>query len=430
MDRSNRVSHFPRIVRPTPEPLGLYFRVGRNDHKHFSDLIATGNTSLFGAVLDPTNLKRHSELRDQIRDHKMDVILDPKTQESATPGGFKQQLGELPWGVGRPHMQSDFEDTSGKRLISTLAQFTLDEGFTQVMAPTHLLRSTDDAWLNIDVRSTQRLRDQLDRRGGSRIPIIYPLAIPYSTIRDPGQRRDLIKSLQSCAASAIWLQIDGAGATGSATQARNYINTASEMHELRIPLVADHIGGLLGLALLAFGAVGSMAHGITLGERFDTKHWRRHGGKGFLPPHRVYVRSLDLMLDAKQAQQLMNISPRAKAQFGCSDTNCCPRGISDMLNNPTRHFMVQRIKQIADLSQIPEPLRPQRFLERSLRPASDVAVVATNIDWGNRDMQAKMGKNRKRLDSMRVALSAHAEERPPVSYALHPERRVTREKRA
>ena len=98
MDHSKRISQFPRGIRPAPEPLGLYFRVGRNDHKPFSDLIAAGDASLFGAVLDPTNLKRHGELRDQIRDHKMDVILDPKTQESATPGGFKPRLGELPWG--------------------------------------------------------------------------------------------------------------------------------------------------------------------------------------------------------------------------------------------------------------------------------------------------------------------------------------------
>lgn len=430
LDRSKRVSQFPRIVRPAPEPLGLYFRVGRNDHKAFSDLIAAGGASLFGAVLDPTNLKRHAELRDQIRDHEMDVILDPKTQESATPGGFKSQLSDLPWGVSGPHRQSDFAGTAGKRLISALAQFALDEEFTQVMSPTHLLRSADDPWLDIDVRSAQRFREQLDRRGGSRIPIIYPLAVPYSTIRDPRQRRELIEKLQSCAASAIWLQVDGAGATGSATQALNYIRAASEMHELGIPLVADHIGGLLGLALLAFGAVGGMAHGITLGERFDTKHWRRqNGGKGFLPTHRVYVGLPDLMLERKEAQRLMNISPRAKARFGCADTNCCRRGISDMLKNPALHFMIQRIRQVADLSPIPEQLRAQRFLERSLRPASDAAVAATNIDWGDRDMQAKMDRTRKRLDSMRVALSAHTEARPPVSYALHPERRVTREKK-
>ena len=83
----------------------------------------------------------------------MDVILDPKTQESATPGGFKSQLSDLPWGVSGPHRQSDFAGTAGKRLISALAQFALDEEFTQVMSPTHLLRSADDPWLDIDVRS-------------------------------------------------------------------------------------------------------------------------------------------------------------------------------------------------------------------------------------------------------------------------------------
>ena len=204
------------------------------------------------------------------------------------------------------------------------------------------------------------------------------------------------------------------------------------MHELGIPLVADHVGGLLGLALLAFGAVGGIAHGITLGERFDTKHWRQPSGKGFLQSHRVYIAALDLMLNAKQAGQVIGFSSRTKARFGCSDATCCRRGVSDMLENPACHFMVQRSKQVAELSQISEQLRAHCFLEleKSLRPTSDMAVAATNVDWDNREMQAKMDRNRKRLDSLRVALSVHADERSPVSYALHPERRATRENRA
>ena len=47
MDRSKGVAQFPRVVRPVPEPLGLYFRVGHNDHKSFSDLFVAGNVSLF-----------------------------------------------------------------------------------------------------------------------------------------------------------------------------------------------------------------------------------------------------------------------------------------------------------------------------------------------------------------------------------------------
>lgn len=277
-----RVTQFPRTVRPVPEPLGHYVHVGRNDHKALLDLIASGDAALFGTVLDPTLIKRHQELRDQVVAHNMDVILNPKTQESATAGGYKESLGWLPWGRGRPHNQMDFEGVSGRNIAVSSAQFALDEGFTQVMAPTHLLRSADDPWLSIDIESCLRLRNQLDRKGGTQVPVIYPLAITYATLRNARQRQLLVEALTRSGASAIWLQVDGAGSSGSAAQARNYINAATDMHGIGIPLVADHIGGLLGMSLLAFGAVGGIAHGVTLGERFDAKNWRQpKRGRGF-----------------------------------------------------------------------------------------------------------------------------------------------------
>ena len=103
-------SAFPRVLRPMPAPLGLYIRGGRNHHKDLSNLIAAGDASCFGAVLNPTMLNSQQELRDQILGRRLDAILDPKTQPSATVGGFSDALGELPWGVGRPHTRSDFID--------------------------------------------------------------------------------------------------------------------------------------------------------------------------------------------------------------------------------------------------------------------------------------------------------------------------------
>lgn len=154
---------FPRAVRPAPDPLGLYLRPGRNDHRDRSNLIAAGDASCFGLVLDPCLMKRHGEVYEQALKHRLDAILDPKTQQSALPGGYSAQLGALPWGVGRPHSQEDFHDSSGRRLVAAIGDFVLAHGFTQVLAPTHLLRSADDTWFASDIETTRRLRDHLDR---------------------------------------------------------------------------------------------------------------------------------------------------------------------------------------------------------------------------------------------------------------------------
>jgi hypothetical protein len=71
---------FPRAVRPAPDPLALYLRPGRNDHRDILNLISAGDAACFGAVFDPTLLRRHAELREQILKHRLDALLDTKTQ--------------------------------------------------------------------------------------------------------------------------------------------------------------------------------------------------------------------------------------------------------------------------------------------------------------------------------------------------------------
>lgn len=417
----------PRIVRSVPEPLGLYVRMGRNDHTEFLNLLATGDAACFGTVLDPTYLKRHEELRQQVLAHKLDAILDPRTQAAATPGGFTEALGKLPWGLGRQHVADDFRDGGGRRIVASLEDFVLEHGLTQVVAPTHLLRSAEDDWLEIDVDTTEKLRDYLDKKSGAKIPIIYSLALTGAMLRDADQRHEVINALRGLPVSAVWLKVDGFGSDASPTAVRNYIEVAAEFHELGIPIVADHVGGLVGLALVSFGATSGLAHGVTCGERFSSSNWRKpQDGDGFSMQPRVYVPQLDLLLKRAEAQQLLEHSPRARGLFGCNDTRCCPRGIQDMLQRPSHHFLCQRIKEMSALGQVPEKMRAQTFLEQHLRPASDRAVTASNMRWQDDALAKKTREKRKRLDALRTTLG-HQAIKAPRSFAYLPKTRVARD---
>jgi hypothetical protein len=392
-----------------------------------SGLLATGKNSFCGAIFDPTKHERHAELRDQILDGRLDAILDPRTIRSATLGGYTDAMGELPWGVGRQHVPEDFVSVSGRRLVSALASFACDNGFTQVMAPTHFIGSIDSPWLDIDVNSTLVLRASLDRSGGASIPLIYPLAISYALFRSVEERTRLINKLRQLPVASIWLSVGGQGRNSTAAAVQKYIDAARDFHSLGIPLVADHMGGAVGLSLLAFGAVGGIAHGFMEYETFSTSHWNKPQKKqgGFGKPRQIYVPAIDGMLSEKEAEILFG-SRNARAHFGCNDTRCCPRGIKDMVHNHMDHFIYQRMKQVGDLSQMPESLRPQRFLEQHLRRATDRALAAAQVEWGDEKIQQKMQDNRKRLDKFRVALSNYAEKSPPRSFSLHPQRRLSR----
>lgn len=87
---------FPPLVRQMPEPLGLYFRVRREDRAPLLQLLSSGTTNMSGLVFDPQRVKQDKELRDLVTKHHLDAVLDPKTQQSATDFGFSEKLGLLP----------------------------------------------------------------------------------------------------------------------------------------------------------------------------------------------------------------------------------------------------------------------------------------------------------------------------------------------
>jgi hypothetical protein len=427
------VTHLqPRSVRPAPEPLGLYLRAGRNDHLVLLNLIAAGQTACFGVVFDAAQEDRHKELKEQVLAHRLDAILDTKTMQLALPGGHTKSLGLLPWAEpDRVHMPSDFQGLAGRRLIASIGDYAITHGYTEVLAPTHLLRDIDSPWLAIDIQSTRMLRDHLDQNGGRHIPLIYPLAISYEILRTPKLRAQVVNALINVKADAIWLKVDGfGGAHATPTAIRNFITAAGDFHQLGRKLVADCAGGKVSLALMAFGAVGGIAHGIGVFEQFNSGHLRStKPSNPFTPPMPIYVPGIDAMLSPKEAEMLLSASPQAKAAFACPDTHCCKRGAKDMLADPRRHYLVQRMNEVSDLSQVPEPIRPQRFLEANLRPATDKALQAASQKLDDAALTKKLQTNRKRLDNMRVALGQHLEKAPPRSFAVSPETRAAREGR-
>ena len=68
---------YPRVVRPVPDPLALYFRVGRASQKDLSNLIAVGDAACFGVVFDPTLIKPHQELRVALGDLEQKMPVRP-----------------------------------------------------------------------------------------------------------------------------------------------------------------------------------------------------------------------------------------------------------------------------------------------------------------------------------------------------------------
>ena len=61
-----------------------------------ADAVAGGSVGLHGVVFDPSHEDRHSELRDQIVERNGDAVLDPRTRELGSIGGFNARLAARP----------------------------------------------------------------------------------------------------------------------------------------------------------------------------------------------------------------------------------------------------------------------------------------------------------------------------------------------
>ena len=91
-----------------------------------------------------------------------------------------------------------------------------------------------------------------------------------------------------------------------------------------------------------------------------------------------------------------------------------------MMHNGHRHFLFQRIQEVNGLSQIPETLRPRKFLEDHVRAASDYANIAQYLELPE-DVSKAVKAKAKELANLRLALSAYDSRiRDKASYSKHP----------
>jgi hypothetical protein len=419
----------PPSQRSAPEGLGFYVRVGRNDHSALLDLLATGEEGIFGFVIDAHNVGRHRELITEARRRDLDVILDSKILQMGFPGAVTEGLSALPWGLERHHNVTDFDGSAGANRAAQIVEAAVTGGFTQLLGPTHLLMSTNDPWLRRDIGMMAHTADEIARSGKkTELELIYPLVVPMSLLRNAAERRGIIAAIGDAPCSAIWLKVENFGDNATGEKVAAYVEACRDFHERGLPLVGDNVGGLPGLSALAFGAVGGMAHGVTMQQSFSASDWRRPpvASSGFGISWRVYVPQLDLLIKRNTAQVLFAASPKIKAICGCKDTHCCPHGTRDMLDHPARHAIYQRAREIERLSAVPQSMRAGHYLNQNVRKVSDDVAQVAAFPVGDDDLTKKLQSKQRQMSRFRQTVAHLVDSGDVASVAIAPPRRQAR----
>lgn len=413
----------PKSLRTSSGALGFYVRVGHNDHCELLHLLTSGERGIFGFVIGANNIERHRELITEARRRDIDVILDPKTQQMAFPHAMTESLSSLPWGLERHHNVADFDSAEGERRAAQVVEFAAMHGFTQILAPSHFLSSAADPWLQRDIAALNWTAERIAESGGD-IGLIYSLALPIKTLRLPAERQALIAAIAHARFDAIWLKAEHFGDHATGEKAAAYIDACREFHVRGVPVIGDSVGGLPGLAALAFGALGGIAHGVTVQQNFNTSHWRQpRGPHGGGTSWRVYVPQLGMLLKPLLAERLLGASPRVKSICGCRDTHCCPHGVQDMVKRPARHAIYQRAREVERLSAAPQNLRAEQYLNEHVRRVSDMVARIVTVNGLDEKLRESLQKKQGEVSRLRETFGHLVTTASASTYAATPTRR-------
>lgn len=408
-----------------PEPIGHFLRIGSTGHRQLEDLLGSGRMMLDRVVVDAAAVGRQHDLLTSLSDAGAELILDTNIAELSSVGRFGGAVRTAPWANPKTVLSADdLKPGANRDIVRQIARFAVAHGFHAVLAPTHVLDGSTDRLFDIDRDSTSALRRMLDLEGGGRIGIDYSLTIKIASLRDPVQRRAFIAGLANIPFENLWLRISGFGADATAMGVRRYIASVLDFNRLGRPLVADGVGGLAGLALAAFGAVGGYCHGVAEKERFDASDWNKppkdNGGGGH--EKRLLFPGLDRLLSVTQVESLM-AAPGARKLLSCSDVNCCPRGLDDTLKNPKAHYLRQRFGQVSALSKVPENRRASHFLEKDLASAERTARQAAKLKVDDDGLKKILVHSRERLGRMHAVLESLKVTMANEARSLAPKRR-------
>lgn len=393
----------------------LFLRVGETHYGQVASLHSEGRLPIRRAIFDASKLKHQVDFIKALRDDKVELILDTKAAELGALTRFQGHPAGAPWADGTLHLPAQFDASRCRALAEHIAREAIERGFDRILSPSHFLRDgLLDPWFAIDRRLCAELREALDRLGGQHIAIDFMLIIEERKLRDEAVRSALLHQLASLPFENLVLRASHFGADAEAPKLRAFINMLDRLMAGGRPVVVDHVGGLVGRALLSFGVASGIAHGLDEHLRFDGSPWNRppketaedDEGRRAGSAKRVSVSLLDRTLTVPELTALV----RAKGgqRLVCQDPNCC-RSLADMTLHAKRHSIVQETKALAALGSVPDLMRTQHFLEKEMADADRFARQVKEIKPIASELKPRRGQTQEQAaESLSLRLAAHA----------------------
>jgi hypothetical protein len=344
--------------------------------------------------------------------------LDTKAAELSAQAKFSGYARGAPWaavGNGKPLGVGHFAPDAACDVIGQIARFAVENAVDAVLSPSHFLaKGSKTDWFAFDCRACSALRRALDRLGGRHIAIDHQLVVPHVILDDVGERGTMVEALKDLDFDNLWLRASGFGSDAGPLSTRRYNNSLCALHNLGRPIVADYLGGLISLAAETFGAISGFAEGIGERERFNARDWHnapapRDDDQPYGPTKRVMISGFGRSVTVGELMQLSE-AKGGRRLVACGDRSCCPHGLDDMLKNPKRHTINQRLQQVREMEKVPDLNRAQHFLDGEMSRADRLARQIKELKVDER-LRSRLSSYSRRMEKLRAALEHFHETR-------------------
>jgi len=354
---------------PATQP-ELFVRIGEAHYSQLAHLYAEGKFRPRRVIFDASRLKHTSDFAKALHGDGVELTLDTKAAELGAVAKYAGWASSAPWSNGTLHLPGQFDASRRRAFVELIAEEAVARRFDRVLAPSHYLKGGfADPWFDVDIRLCVELREALNRAGGGHIAIDYPVIIQRSLLCD--ERAALTSRLADLPFENLVLRTSHFGADATAPMIRAIINTLDLLHNFGHPIIVDHVGGIIGRALLAFGTASAIAHGVDEHSRFNASTWdtpakerdddeEKSGGR----IKRIALANWDKGLTEAELTAL------ARARGGqslvvCQDRNCC-RSLADMIQHSRRHSIIQEQRAMSALEATPDLMRADHFLDKEV----------------------------------------------------------------
>ena len=381
------VLQFPHAGRPI-DPVLQFIRLGEIAYQKIGGLFAEGRLPTKRVVIDASKIRHQKDAIKAFKDAHVEIVLDTKAAELSALGRHSGYAKGAPWGAingDKPIGPEFYVAGRADDFFGQVARCAVEYEVDVVLAPGHFLGDNlYDGWFEIDRRACIELRMALDREGGENIAIDYLLIVPRLYLNDSERRSAYMSGLSDLPFDHLWIRTSDFGNDASHLMVSQYATSLASLHDLGKPIISDYLGGMVGEAVVALGAVYGVAHGVAERERFSAYGWekppkkptndRDHG-----VTKRISLSAINKSLTIPEFEVLCR-AMGGKGLLVRSYQNICPGGMEDMIADHRRLAAYDAIRHIEDISQVPKQRRGRHFLDYRLAQAVRNARNVKNLE--------------------------------------------------